>query len=375
MENVEITHRTTVAEIGFMRISLVYAALFLATLSFTYLNGFSYRLLSLSSLVLTWSCLWLAGIALVYFSRLPILPSAFLSLMPALFEFARGISRVYGYRLEPGSGFELVNALFNTAEIFLVMFTVTLFRSHGRPNSARPQVITPVGTPPAVAKKTLEPDFPLGLLGRGQSQLDAVIRSVVERSTKSDRHANFSLAVMLVLVMIGGMASFGLWAFTHADRISTLEAEKNKLTGLQEGFRGAASKLVSNDPTAKDSVDRISKFIQDNYPNSETYRDTLNRLSQQSQTNYADIAIRVTIAVLTIFLVQVFFAVYKYNRHLAIILAAKAEALELAGSDEDSRKELSREAVSIVKEGVPGFSAHPRTPIEEIIQAAERLKR
>jgi len=213
------------------------------------------------------------------------------------------------------------------------------------------------------------------LLGRGDDYVDRVIHSVVSRSSQSERMASFSLVVMLVLVLIGGMASFGLWAFTHADRISSIETERNKLTFLQAEMQQINEKLASSNPAATAQLDRLFSFIDQNYKTSATYEATLNRLSQQSQTNYADIAIRVTIAVLTIFLVQVFFAVYKYNRHLAIMLAAKAEALKLAGSDEDARKELSREAVSIVKEAVPTFGAQPRTPMEEIARLADKIRR
>jgi hypothetical protein len=63
---------------------------------------------------------------------------------------------------------------------------------------------------------------PTTLLGRGNDYVDRVIHSVVSRSSQSERMASFSLVVMLVLVLIGGMASFGLWAFTHADRISSI---------------------------------------------------------------------------------------------------------------------------------------------------------
>lgn len=212
------------------------------------------------------------------------------------------------------------------------------------------------------------------LLGRGNGYIDRVILSVIDRSFKSERMATFSLIIMLILVLIGGMASFGLWAFTHADRISSIEAERNKLTVLQAEMQEIKERLgSSNEATAK--LDQLLRFVDQNYKTSPSYEATLNRLSQQSQSNYADIAIRVTIAVLTIFLVQVFFAVYKYNRHLAILLSAKAEALELVGNDDDARKELSREAVSIIKETVPGFASHPRTPIEEISRLADKVRR
>ncbi|HEX8499570.1 MAG TPA: hypothetical protein VF659_03180 [Pyrinomonadaceae bacterium] len=170
------------------------------------------------------------------------------------------------------------------------------------------------------------------------------------------------------------MASFGLWAFTHADRINTLESERNKILAMERGLELLQARAANaDDKELKTSVDSLLKTVKDTYSTSPNYEATLNRLSQQSQTNLPDIAVRVTIAVLTIFLVQVFFSVYKYNRHLSMMLAAKAEALELAGSDEAAKKKLSLEAVDIVKEGLPGFGPSPRTPMEEVIRAAERL--
>lgn len=211
---------------------------------------------------------------------------------------------------------------------------------------------------------------PLFMLGRGNGYVDRVIRSVLGRSAKAERAASFSLGVMLILVLVGGMASFGLWVFTHADQISTIEAERKKLLDLASEMEGLRN---SSDQEVKNRADRLLDFVKQNYSNSTTLEGTLSRLTTQSQTNVADIAIRVTIAVLTIFLVQVFFSVYKYNRHLGSLLAAKAEALELAANDEDARRELSHEAIAVVKESVPGFGPQPRTVYEQAIGVAEKF--
>lgn len=208
------------------------------------------------------------------------------------------------------------------------------------------------------------------LLGLGNGYVDRVTRSVFGRSAKAERAASFSLGVMLTLVFVGGMASFGLWVFTHADRIATIENETHKLLALEAEMEGLRD---NPDQELKDRVNRLLDFVKQNYKTTETLEATLNRLTVQSQTNLADIAVRVTIAVLTIFLVQVFFAVYKYNRHLGSVLAAKAEALELAANDEDARRELSHEAIAIVKESVPGFGPQPRTLYQQAVGVAEKF--
>ncbi|MGA9994087.1 MAG: hypothetical protein WBP93_01675 [Pyrinomonadaceae bacterium] len=366
-----------------LRIFRLYVGLAIVSIILCYLGGgfhYSARDLSLSQL-LGW--IWAAGIAVIldYSRRLFVPPRSsffykFLFLAPALIQIGQDITLYFANRSIYKS-FDNIYLLLVVLDISLVVVGALLLRSVYIEHVTRLAVAdTELKASVSPANDILSASFiPFSLLGGGNGYVDRVIKSVIDRSIKSERHANFSLTVMLILVMIGGMASFGLWAFTHAERISTLEDEKNKLIKLQGGIQDALNKLGSNDPEAKQSLERINEFIKNNYPNSETYRDTLNRLSQQSQSNYADIAIRVTIAVLTIFLVQVFFAVYKYNRHLANMLAAKAEALELAGSDDDSRKELSREAVSIVKESVPGFGTHPRTPFEEVVQMADKLRK
>jgi hypothetical protein len=364
------------------RVFLLYGGLAIASMTFSYLGG-SYPN-SIWNISISW--IWAASSAAIfeYSRRLSIPPrDAFfykiLFLAPALIQIGQDMARFLAYRsFSRAESVEYIFLLLAVLDISWLILCVGLLRSAymGYINSLTTPAREFEDRAPSANDLSSITKVPLfRLLGRGDGYIDRVINSVIERSMKSERQANFSLTIMLILVMIGGMASFGLWVFTHADRISTLEAERNKLITLQEGFKDALDKLDPNDAESKARLDRLIKFIEQNYSNSESYKDSLNRLSQQSQSNYADIAIRVTIAVLTIFLVQVFFAVYKYNRHLSNMLAAKAEALELAGNDEDSRKELSREAVSIVKESVPGFGARPRTPLEEVVQAADKLRK
>ena len=102
-------------------------------------------------------------------------------------------------------------------------------------------------------------------LGQGNSYVDRVIHSVQERTIKTEGVANFSLIIMLILVFVGGMASFGLWAFTHADRINTLEAERNKLISLQNQINEIKGTTTINEEITRAKFDRINKFIDDKY--------------------------------------------------------------------------------------------------------------
>jgi hypothetical protein len=362
------------------RILLIYGGLAVITLSILYLNGLEAE--ELFYIAMAW--FFASSMALIFgYSRRLGAPNR-RSIFYRYFYLAPSLARVLdllvlllrhrdiGYSFR--NYYTLINIIIYVFDIFIMFFCAHLLRlaliDRVRPNTAELSV---QNSPDVEAVPFSDNSF--ALLGQGTDYINRVVRSVIGRSIKSESTARFSLTVMLILVMVGGMASFGLWAFTHADRISTLEYERSKLINLENEVKAIRDKLGEGVDTVKPQLDRLLKFIDDNYSDSESYKADLARLSQQSQSNYADIAIRVTIAVLTIFLVQVFFSVYKYNRHLAIMLAGKAEALELVRNDDEARKELSREVISIVKETIPGFGSHPRTPIEEAIRATENIRK
>lgn len=360
-----------------LRILLIYLTLALSSIALSYLSGRYAFQLFFPWVIISWIYAATLAVFLEYSRKLSVpqrksFPFRVLFMIPALVQVIQDMENTF--RLEFFHNTQLFGFLAWVGECGAAIVGARLLHSAYKFRATQLDDLQPVSDNSTAVNDLGSHDAVLtNLLGRGNGYVDRVIHSVINRSLKSERMATFSLVVMLVLVLIGGMASFGLWAFTHADRISSIETERNKLTGLQAEMQGLKQGLASNKPEAAAKLDQLLTFVEQNYKTSPSYEATLNRLSQQSQSNYADIAIRVTIAVLTIFLVQVFFAVYKYNRHLAIMLSAKAEALELLGTDEDARKELSREAVSIVKEAVPAFGAQPRTPIEEVARLAEKI--
>jgi hypothetical protein len=362
------------------RTFLIYSALSVTSFIYAFLNGLPSLELIFIPMMWMWSATY--GVILDLGTRLCVPPRRSLvyrSLIyaPIPVQIGQDLTRILAYRALHDVG-RYVYMLLWLLDVCLLLIGVLLLRSAYESrvkDPASPAALpvvptTPVDDIPAPSAAITSP-----LLGQNNDFIARVIHTVLSRSARSERAANFSLTVMLVLVMVGGMASFGLWAFTHADRISTLEKEHGNLIKLQKEMREVQEKLGGDREEVALRLNNLYNFIEQNYSTSANYEATLNSLKLQSQSNYADIAIRVTIAVLTIFLVQVFFSVYKYNHHHANMLAAKAEALELAGNDTDARKELSREAVSIVKESVPSFSPYPRTPIEEAIMMAEKLKK
>jgi len=359
-----------------LHILVLYSSLAVITATSYYLGGIGGGISSSVWPIVSWA--YAAAFAFVLeFGRLLCLPPRIgagyrlLYLGPAVVQTGQSTLTFISYTRVTAS-YEIVYLILAVFDCGLAVIGIRLLISAYRSRAFQsPSDVVNRESAPTNYKETNE--VIVKLLGQGSSYIDRVINSIIGRSLKSERIATFSLIIMLFLVSIGGMASFGLWAFTHADRISSIENERNKLVTLQAELQGIKESIGTNNQEITYRLDRLLKFIDQNYKTSPSYESTLNRLSQQSQSNYADIAIRVTIAVLTIFLVQVFFAVYKYNRHLAIMLAAKAEALELVGSDDDARKNLSREAVSIVKETVPGFGSQPRTPLEEITRFAEKV--
>jgi hypothetical protein len=367
------------------RVIMMYTGLAILSITFSFLSGV-FRVSSLQPpvFIVGWLEATVMAILIDYSRRLGETSTNRLThriwiLVPAVIRVSQDLLQLINYRYE----FTYVSVretyLLLAESRLLIIFCVAFWltsayrrKVHNKQTNSTPT--TDLGTLdttiPSQVKKGIVP------LGVGEETIGRVIISVVRRSLRSEQIATFSLRVMIVLVIVGGMASFGLWMFTHADRISSLESERIKLLALQSEIKDTRDKLgAAATDDIKAQLDRVNKFIDQNYSGSESFKDTLNRLSLQSQTNYADIAIRVTIAVLTIFLVQVFFSVYKYNRHLAIILAAKAEALELVGSDDGARKELSKEAIGIVKESIPGFGAQPKTPLEQLVSAFEKVRK
>jgi hypothetical protein len=199
-----------------------------------------------------------------------------------------------------------------------------------------------------------------------------VTDAVRQRSRQTSETARLSMIIMIVLVLLGGGASVGLWFVGQLDRVRSLELERKKLVYLSSQFTGQSDRTPQE---LSKALIELQKVVRDNYTQEQSYQSLLREISASMQTSWPDIAIRATIAVLTLFLVQIFFAVYKYSQHLSNLLAAKAEALELVGVAEQDRRQLRKEMISLAKERTPTFGAGPNTPLQELLDLLEKLKK
>ena len=281
--------------------------------------------------------------------------------------------------------------------------------------------------------ESLHSEMPIEILGLGQKPSDRATKSLLYRANSAERISQFSMVIMIVLVFVGGGSSFGFWVKDRLEIMQTLENERNKLVNLKEGLSGKGyydqmyssfrtrsydvhfyeeietsfnsfvnfletttdfykiideSKLKSYEnlknsfKSAKESylqkIDAVLLSIKNNlsdiYGNKNEYEKVFEDVKKSSQTSWADIAARGTIALLTLFLVQIFFSVYKFNRQLSSSLSAKAEAIEMIASDKDSEQLLNKELISIVKQHLPGFGKEPKTLLHEAIDLAGNLK-
>jgi len=215
----------------------------------------------------------------------------------------------------------------------------------------------------AIAKDSPGPDAAI------HSYVTAAIRT---RSRETADSARLSMLIMILLVLVGGGASVGLWFVSQLDRIRSLELERNKLVHLTSSLEQLSRQ---NTPQQAAALKQVQAFIQDNYNAAHSYEVLLRDIADKTQTSWPDIAIRATVAILTLFLVQIFFSVYKYSQHLSNLLARKAEALELLGVFAEDRQGVRKEMIAVAKEGFPGFSAGPNTPLQDVIDILDKLRK
>lgn len=193
-----------------------------------------------------------------------------------------------------------------------------------------------------------------------KSVLESVINTITLRANSANRTIGFSLAAMVVIVIIGGSASFGTVALNESKKIRELEAERQQLLEMINTVD------ISDNSTVSKQRDEIKKIITNRYGTADSYQDLLKNIEKQSYVSWPDIAMRVTIAVLTIFLVQIFFHIYKYNQRQLSHLNSKAETLELYTQDGANQAELRSGLLSKIDLN-PKFDKSPSPLSEQII--------
>ena len=199
--------------------------------------------------------------------------------------------------------------------------------------------------------------------------LETVIASILIRANNSSRMISFILATMILIVIVGGSASFGTVAINEAKKVRELEIERIKLLKI-------VSKLEKSD-TAKTEVlkrnKEIKQLIYTEYGEENSYKSILENIERQSFTSWPDIAMRITIAALTLFLIQIFFHIYKYNQQQASQLYTPAETLELFKDTGANQDELRSSLLSKLDNG-PHFEKGPTSPTEQFMNMIEKAK-
>lgn len=205
------------------------------------------------------------------------------------------------------------------------------------------------------------------LLGRGNTILDKVITSILYRANASNRVISFTLVIMLVIVAIGGSASFGTVALNEAKKIRELESERLKMLDIVHTIQTAdSSKLAERNK-------ELREIITSRYGDENSYKNIVENIEKQSYVSWPDIAMRITIAALTLFLVQIFFHIYKYNQQQSSHLFTKAETLELYKETGADQGELRIGLLSKVDSN-PKFDKAPTTPTEQFFHAINKAK-
>ncbi|WP_445454479.1 hypothetical protein [Flavobacterium sp. 25HG05S-40] len=196
------------------------------------------------------------------------------------------------------------------------------------------------------------------------SYVSKIIKLILERANSSNRNTTFSLIIMIIIVIIGGSASFGTVALNEVNKIRELETERIKMLNIITILK---DEQISN----TDRNNEIKEILTSRYGNETSYNEVIKNIEQQSYISWPDIAMRITIAALTLFLVQIFFHIYKYNQQQASNLFTRAEVLELYQESDSNLDELRLGLLSKLDQN-PKFDKSPTSPTEQFISIIKK---
>lgn len=224
------------------------------------------------------------------------------------------------------------------------------------------------------------------LLGQGNTNVDRVIKSLFYRANRAEKTAKLSLALLVLLVFIGGSISIGTIALNQFSKLRQLEKVRQNIVfaidqidnrtfpfeirDRKDSIHFYARQL---DSVVANSIKESIKATFGNLEDTKNYKQLLENIQKKESYNISEIIMRVAIAALTFFLVQVFLRIYKYNKQQCTSLLTKAEVLELFNEPGTDMKKL-REILAAKIEENPKFGNTPTTPIEQIINIADKAK-
>lgn len=223
------------------------------------------------------------------------------------------------------------------------------------------------------------------LLGQSNNNIDRVIRSLLYRANRSEKTARLSLLAIILLVFIGGGISIGTIALDQFSKLRQLEKVRQEMLSNINRIDTTTTFIISDkdpysttyvfrkDSTIATSIKESIETTFGTFEDTKNYKQLLENLQKKESYNISEIIMRVAIAALTFFLVQVFLRIYKYNKQQNTSLLTKAEVLELFNEPGTDMKKLREILASKIEEN-PKFGNSPTTPIEQIINIAEKAK-
>jgi len=231
-------------------------------------------------------------------------------------------------------------------------------------------------------KILIEPEL---LLGQGSSIIDRVIRSLFYRANRSEKTAKLSLALIVLLVFIGGSISIGTIAMGQFTKLRQLEKVRQEMLSIINNLDTtttfvmtdktpySTAYVIKEDSTIAESIKETIETTFGSLEDTKNYKQLLENIQKKESYNISEMVMRVAIAALTFFLVQVFLKIYKYNQQQSTSLLTKAEVLELFNEPGTDIKKLREILASKIEEN-PKFGNTPSTPIEQIINIADKAK-
>ncbi len=208
-----------------------------------------------------------------------------------------------------------------------------------------------------------------------QQELQARILDKKSQST-------IMLVIIFTIVGFGAFFSIGTVALNEYrsvkelnDAVRRLSDETNDLKDLRERSRRDYVIDSINLRRFENKVSNIQNLLS-------AYKDIASekaiaerlKLYESNKLQWDQIIMRVSLAILTVFLVQIFFNVYKYHQVQTNYLENKLEALRLfaLSENEEEQKQFRKTILSNINKS-PGFGKDPSSPIDQVIKMAEKI--
>lgn len=196
--------------------------------------------------------------------------------------------------------------------------------------------------------------------------LTAVIQKLRNRADDYDKMKFTTLIIMVIILFIGGAASIGTMVFDEVKNLR--EIEKHRILLIK-----TIEELELYSESYEPNISELTTLVNQRYGDGDTYKSLIESIERQSLTSWPDIAMRVTIAALTLFLVQIFFHIYKYNQQQSSMLYNRAELLELHCEPNADINEL-RKSLLNKEDYLPKFDNGPESPTGKVIDVISKAQ-